>query len=129
MKIHQGVDLVEIPRFKEVFERSDQFPQDIFTEQERSYCQSMKEPYRHFAGRFAAKESYLKALGTGLSRSGIDHILKEIEVIPAASGKPQISVSGWAEKITRRRKISQCSVSISHTGDYAIATVSLVEND
>jgi holo-[acyl-carrier protein] synthase len=128
-KIHQGIDIVEIARFQEVLERNSQFIQDIFTEQERSYCQSMKEPYRHFAGRFAAKESYLKALGTGLSGSGIDHVLKEIEVVPTASGKPQISVSGWAEKITKKKKTSQCSVSISHAANYAVATVILVENE
>jgi holo-[acyl-carrier protein] synthase len=128
-KIHQGIDIVEIPRFREVLERNSQFIQDIFTEQERSYCHSMKESCRHFAGRFAAKESYLKALGTGLSGSGIDHVLREIEVVPKASGKPQISVSGWARKITKKKKISQCSVSISHTANHAVATVILVENE
>ena len=128
-RIHQGIDLVEISRFREILERNSQFIQDIFTEQEKSYCLSMKEPYRHLAGRFAAKESYLKALGTGLSGSGIDHILKEIEIVPMGSGKPQISVSGWAEKVTMRKKIRQCSVSISHTANYAVATVILAEDD
>jgi len=128
IQILQGVDLVEISKFKEILQRHSQFVFDIFTEQERAYCESKKNPYPHLAGRFAAKESYLKALGTGISASGIDSIFREIEVIPAASGKPGISVRGWAEKISKRRKISQCSLSISHTLHYAVATVILIAN-
>jgi holo-[acyl-carrier protein] synthase len=128
IQIHQGVDLVEISKFKEILQRHGQFVSDIFTERERAYCGSMKDPYPHLAGRFAAKESYLKALGTGMSGSGIDSIFQEIEVIPAASGKPGISVRGWAEKIAKRKKISQCSLSISHTLHYAVATVILIGN-
>jgi holo-[acyl-carrier protein] synthase len=101
---------------------------DIFTEQERAYCQSMKDPYLHFAGRFAAKESYLKALGTGLSGSGVDHMFQEIEVAATASGRPEITVSGWTEKMAKRKKIRQTSVSISHAAHYAVATVILVGN-
>jgi len=126
MRIHQGVDIVEISRFKEIVLRNDRFITDIFTEREREYCQSMKDPYLHFAGRFAAKESYAKALGTGFSGSGIDHLFQEIEVIRTASGKPEISASGWAAKIAKKRKIKQCSLSISHAFNYAVASVILV---
>jgi holo-[acyl-carrier protein] synthase len=128
IQIRQGVDIVEISKFKAILLRNSQFVMDIFTEQERVYCESMKNPYLHLAGRFAAKESYLKALGTGISGPGIDSIFQEIEVVPASSGQPEISARGWAEKITRKRKISQCSVSISHTSHYAVATVILVGN-
>jgi holo-[acyl-carrier protein] synthase len=126
--IHQGVDIVEISKFKDIFLRNSDLISDIFTEQERLYCQSRIDPYLHFAGRFAAKESYLKALGTGFSGLGIDYVFQEIEVTPAASGKPGISVSGWAAKIARRKKISQTSVSISHTPSYVVATVILIGN-
>ena len=127
-RIQQGVDIVEISKFKDILLRHSQFVIDMFTEQERLYCQSRRDPYPHLAGRFAAKESYLKALGTGLWGRGIDHIFQEIEIIPEASGKPRISVSGWAAKVAKRRKIRQCSVSISHTSDYAVATVLLIGN-
>jgi holo-[acyl-carrier protein] synthase len=126
IQIRQGVDIVEISKFKEIVLRNSRFVEEIFTEQERVYCGSTKNPYLHLAGRFAAKESYLKALGTGMSGQGIDAIFQEIEVIPATSGKPEIVVRGWAEKIARKRKIRQCSVSISHTSHYAVATVILV---
>ena len=83
------------------------------------------DPYVHLAGRFAAKEACLKALGTGLSGSGIDGALREIEVTSERSGRPVLSVSGWAGKIGRRKKVDQYTVSISHSGDFAIASVIL----
>lgn len=86
----------------------------------------IKNPYIHFAGRFAAKESFIKALGTGFSGAGIDHLFQEIEIIPAASGRPMILVSGWAEKCAGKRNIRQWDVSISHASHYAIAAVILV---
>ncbi len=128
-RVQQGVDIVEISKFKDILLRNSQFVIDIFTEQERLYCQSRRDPYPHLAGRFAAKESYLKALGTGFGGPGIDHIFLEIEVVPEASGKPRISVSGWTSKIAKRKKIRQCSVSISHASDYAVATVLLIGSE
>jgi len=128
IQIRQGVDLVEISKFREIVQRHNHFISDIFTERERAYCESMKDPYPHLAGRFAAKESYLKALGTGISGSGIDSIFQNIEVISTASGRPEVSVSGWAEKMAKKRKITQCSLSISHTPHYAVATVILIGN-
>ena len=126
IKIDQGVDIVEISKFSEVVKRNGQFLLDLFTERERSHCQSMKDPIPHFAGRFAAKESCAKALGHGFSGLGIDHLFQEIEVVPTPSGKPEIALSGWAAKIAKRRKIAQTSVSISHTSGYAMASVILV---
>ena len=126
IKIHQGVDIVEVSKFNEIVKRNDRFLLELFTERERSYCQSMKDPIPHFAGRFAAKESCAKALGTGFSGLGIDHLFQEIEVVSNPSGKPEISLSGWAAKIAKRKKIDQTSVSISHTSGYAMASVILV---
>lgn len=127
-KIYQGVDIVEVPKFKKIFLKNKDFASDIFTKKEREYCLSRKDPYIHFAGRFAAKEASLKALGTGLSGSGIDHIFQEIEVVPNTSGNPILYFSGWAEKISKKRKINQFTVSISHSSNYAVATVILAGN-
>lgn len=126
IQIHQGVDLVELPKFKSVLLRHKSFVSDIYTEKEREYGLSQKDPYIHFAGRFAVKEAFLKAIGRGVSGSGVDHIFQEIEVSQYTSGKPVLSVSGWAAKVSRRMKISQFTVSISHASNYAIATVILV---
>ncbi|GBE05922.1 holo-[acyl-carrier-protein] synthase [bacterium BMS3Abin10] len=127
LQIHQGVDIVEVTRFKKVFQKNKDLASDVFTEKERAYCLSRKDPYIHFAGRFAAKEACLKALGMGLS-TGIDHTLREIEVLASASGKPVLSVKGWAARTSKRQKINQLTVSISHSANYAVATVILVGN-
>ena len=126
IQIHQGVDIVELSRFKKVFMDHSDFASDIFTESERRFCLRKKDPYMHFAGRFAAKEAFLKAVGRGITGPGTDHIFQEIEIIPESSGKPVLSVTGWAEKISNRKKISQFTVSISHSANYAVATVILV---
>lgn len=129
MRIYQGVDMVDLPRFRSVSRRSTGFLADIFSEKEREYCLSKRDPDIHFAGRFAAKEAGLKALGIGMTGSGIDNTLREIEVLPGPSGKPVLSFSGWAEKIRRKKGIRQLTVSISHTDSYAVATVILTGED
>ena len=123
--ILQGIDIVPVSKIKRILLTRPEFAGEIFTDREREYCFSRPDPYVHLAGRFAAKEACLKALGTGLSGSGIDGALREIEVTSGGSGRPELSVSGWTEKIGRRRKIYQYTVSISHSGDFAVASVIL----
>lgn len=129
MKIYQGVDIVEVSKFRKVFHRHRDLVRDIFTEKEIGYCESKKDPYLHFAGRFAVKEAGLKALGVGMSGTGIDHAFREIETLPGASGKPRLSFSGWTKKISGKRGINQFTVSISHSSGYAVATVILTGPD
>lgn len=129
MKIYQGVDIVQVTKFREVFLRNEDFVTDIFTEREYDYCSAKKDPCIHYAGRFAAKEAGLKALGIGMSGMGIDNTFKEIEVIPGSSGKPVLGLSGWVDKIRKKMGISQLTVSISHSADYAVATVILSGQD
>ena len=126
IKIHQGIDIVEIGKFKSIFQAREAFAAEIFTDAERRYCESKKDPYTHYAGRFATKEAALKALGMGLSGTGIDNTLKEIEVTAGPSGKPSLSLSGWTAMISKKKKIDQLTVSISHSKDYAVSTVMLV---
>jgi holo-[acyl-carrier protein] synthase len=108
-----------------VLARNPGLADELFTEEERAYCLSRKDPSLHFAGRFAAKESYLKALGTGFQVAGISHVFQEIEVRATNSGKPEIVLYGWAAKLAERRKIRHCTVSISHASRYAVASVLL----
>jgi holo-[acyl-carrier protein] synthase len=103
IRIYQGVDLVHLPKFRQVFER-----------------------HPHFAGRFAAKEACLKALGLGFSGTGIDHALQEIEVLPRASGRPNLVLHGWLRALCNKRGIRQWSVSLSHASEYAVATVVMI---
>ncbi len=129
MRIYQGVDIVEISKFRKVALNNGSFAADIFTERERDYCESKKDPYVHLAGRFAAKEASLKALGLGMSGTGIDNTFREIEITPGSSGKPVLSFTGWTEKISRKKGINQLTVSISHSENYAVATVILTGED
>jgi len=126
MKLHQGVDVVDILKFRNVSLKNKSFIEEIFTEGEKKYCLSKRDPYLHFAGRFAAKEACLKALGWGLFAMGIDHVLQDIEISHHISGRPEIAVHGWMAKIANRRGIEQYTVSISHSSHVAIAVVVLV---
>ena len=128
MQIYQGVDIVEIARFRDVASRNADLLTDIFTKGERDYCSSQKNADLHFAGRFAAKEACLKALGLGLSSAGMGHSLQEIEITRHPSGRPGLSLSGWAAAVSRRKGICQHTVSISHTDHTAVASVVMVAN-
>ena len=125
VRILQGVDIVQVSKIRSIMLARPEFASEIFTSREREYCFSRRDPFIHLAGRFAAKEACLKALGTGLSDSGIDGGLGQIEVTSGRSGRPELSLSGWPEKIGRRRKVRQWTVSISHSGDFAVASVIL----
>ncbi len=86
--ILQGIDIVAVSKMKRIMLARPEFAEEIFSNSEREYCFSRPDPYVHLAGRFAAKEACSKALGTGLSGSGIDGALREIEVTPERSGRP-----------------------------------------
>ena len=91
-----------------------------------------RNPYPHFAARFAAKEACLKAFGLGLSEPGGlggRGRLREIEVESAASGKPTLKLSGSMERMGARKKITQATISLSHTLELAVAQVILVGDD
>lgn len=127
MKISQGVDLVALDKFQELLSRHPALAQDLFTEVERSYCEAQKSPATHFAGRFAAKEAALKALGIGIT-TGIDRAFREIEIARTDSGKPIMRFHGWVATLSQRLGVSEPSVSISHSADYVIATVILLRS-
>ncbi len=122
MRIYQGLDIVDVEKFRDVYERHPGFGDDVFTEREREYCFSKRDPYPHLAGRFAAKEACLKALGVGLGSAGTGR-LGSIEVLSEGSGRPVIRLSGWVERLCRRLGRGGISVSISHSGGYSVSSV------
>jgi holo-[acyl-carrier protein] synthase len=93
------------------------FLRRVYTLREIRYCQARKHAIEHFAGRWAAKEAILKAMGTGWSR-GISWT--DIEVRSGERG-PKVMVGGVAKDIARERGISDILVSISHCRTYATA--------
>jgi len=108
-----GVDIIEIDRVRSAVDRyGDRFLKKILTPREIKYCRNRKSfKFPEMAARFAAKEAYSKAIGTGIM--GIDW--KEIEVINDRRGKPQIAVAGKIKK--------KAYVSLSHSLNYAVASV------
>ena len=112
-----GVDIIEIPRIKQTLDRYGQrFLNRIFTPDEIAFCHG-RAP--NLAGRFAAKEATMKALGTGVR--GVSW--KDIEVVRADSGAPSVKLHGRAEKRAERLQVSEISLSISHSREYAVAFV------
>lgn len=111
-----GNDIIEIERIRSVIARHERnFLSRTFTEAEQRYCLGHKDPNRHFAGRFAAKEAVVKALGTGF-RNGIGFL--DIEILNDHNGKPYVRLSPRLEEMMKGMEIL---VSISHCDSYAAA--------
>jgi len=116
-----GVDITEVPRIKAAIERRGQpFLRRVFTPNEIEYCERFKNKFERYAGRFAAKEATMKALGTGW-RGGIRWA--DLEVVRQQSGRPTIALAGEAAKIAAALGVRRISVSITHTETQALAQV------
>lgn len=114
-----GTDIIECPRIGKMIEQHGElFLRRVYTEREIRYCQARKHAIEHFAGRWAAKEAILKAIGTGWSR-GI--CWTDLEVRNSSSGQPLVLVRGGAKDAALRRGIGDILVSISHCRTYATA--------
>jgi holo-[acyl-carrier protein] synthase len=119
--LSHGVDMVEVSRIRAMLERHDQrFLERVFTKGEAAYGADHQRRPEHLAARFAAKEAVLKALGTGWSH-GV--AWTEVEVCREPSGKPTIQLSGRAAAIAAEQGIAQWLISITHTEQYAMASV------
>lgn len=119
--VGHGIDIVEIERIEDMLERhGDRFLERCFTDAERSYAMGGKRAGEHLAGRFAAKEAALKAIGTGW-RSGI--AWTDIEVVLHPSGAPSLEIRGRAAEIAMELGVTSWHVSISHTDAHAVASV------
>ena len=117
-----GLDLVDIREFQaEVDEKREEWLVRVFTTREREYCGTQADPYRHFAGTFAAKEATLKALRTGWTDQSD---LKDVEIVRRQEC-PEILFSGALSTLVADRKIRTTFVSITHTKDHASAVVVL----
>lgn len=121
MIIGLGVDITKIDRIEAVLERRGRaFLERIFTPQEIAYCESHRHQVERFAGRFAAKEAAMKALGTGWSR-GVRWI--DIEVVRERSGKPTLRLAGAACEIASGLGVKNIALTITHDGNTALALV------
>jgi holo-[acyl-carrier protein] synthase len=118
-----GIDIVSISRIARLIERyGERFLRKIFTTTEISEGTARLPSAQYFAGRFAAREAFFKALGTGWGR-GIS--LKEIHIAATDTGRPTISFSDRIAQVCAARGIARSHLSITHEGDTAQAIVIL----
>jgi len=117
-----GTDLARIARFKKLQAPDDKLLLRLFTAGEREYALAKRDPAPHLAARFAAKEAFLKALGTGL-RQGLSW--QQVEVVRDELGCPGLVLTGVAATLLAERGACHAHLSYSHDGDYAVATVVL----
>ncbi len=118
-----GIDTIEISRIERIYrEYGDHFLQKVLTPSERLYVSKWQSPATRLAGRFAAKEACMKALGTGWSQ-GVRW--KDIEVTNAPDGEPGLSLQGEARKRFIDIQASAAYISITHTKNHATALVVL----
>ncbi|TQS76419.1 holo-ACP synthase [Ornithinibacillus gellani] len=109
-----GIDIIEIDRITESVKKNQRFPSRILTEKEQeqyAICGTEKRQMEFLAGRFAAKEAFAKATGTGIGQLSF----QDIEVMPDANGAPTLKVAGY--------EAHQLFISISHSKAYAVAQV------
>lgn len=121
MIVGLGVDITEVPRMREMIERRGQPAlRRLFTPAEIAYCEEHRNKYERYAGRFAAKEAAMKALGTGW-RHGVRWV--DIEITRAASGKPSLELRGVAREFADRLGVKHIAITITHTEKLALAQV------
>ncbi len=119
-----GTDIVDVERIRHSFEEyGERFAKRVFTETERTYCEHFDETrHLHYAARFAAKEAFSKAIGTGM-RDGMAFQLVSIRNEP--SGLPVVVLAGL---MLERHGSHTIHVTLSHTASVAIAVVVLERN-
>jgi holo-[acyl-carrier protein] synthase len=114
-----GTDIIECLRIAQMIERHGElFINRVFTPHEIQYCQSRKLATQHFAGRWAAKEAILKALGTGW-RKGISW--RDVEIRNEPGGRPVVALRGGARDVIEQLGITEMLISISHCRSHATA--------
>jgi holo-[acyl-carrier protein] synthase len=123
MIVGLGVDIAEVDRIARAIERHGRaFLERVFAPAEIAYCERYRNRFERYAGRFAAKEAAMKALGTGWSR-GVRWV--DIEVTRLASGQPTLTLHGETRGHAERLGVRRASLSITHSGNTALAQVIL----
>ena len=121
MIIGLGTDIIEIERVQKAVGKKF-FRDNVFTELEQRYCESRgKNSAASYAARFAAKEAFFKAMGTGIVTR-----LTDVEVVKDERGAPKINLRGRALALAKEKSVEKISLSLSHSREFATA-VCLVE--
>ncbi len=119
-----GTDMIEVERVAEKIGKNAGFKELVFSQREIVYCETKTNKYEHYAARFAAKEAFLKALGTGWKNGTA---FNEIEILNDEIGKPLISFLGETALSVATMGIGKIAISLSHLKSIAVAFV-IIEN-
>lgn len=117
-----GTDLIETRRIHKLISEDPDSKEQIFTQDEIKYCESMRYKQQYYAARFAAKEAFFKALGTG-QRDGL--AFSDVEIIKDELDKPEIRLHGQARAFCEENGITKIHVSLTHIKEFANAMVVL----
>ena len=121
MIVGLGVDIAEVNRIEAaIAQHGRRFIERVFTPGEIAYCESHRNRFERYAGRFAVKEATMKALGTGWT-NGVRWV--DIEVTRESSGRPTLALHGATRGHAQRLGVQRISLSITHSGNTALAQV------
>ncbi len=115
-----GIDMVEVERIAEKIGKEQGFRELVFSAGEISYCEAATHKYEHYAARFAAKEAFFKAAGTGWINGTA---FNEIEISHTPDGKPVLQLTGTTAATMQQKGLGKISVSLSHVKTMATAVV------
>jgi holo-[acyl-carrier protein] synthase len=119
-----GTDIIEVERIAEKIAKGQGFRELVFTASEIEYCEAMAHPNQHYAARFAAKEAFFKAMGTGWANGTA---FNEIEITHDAQGKPVMVLTGDTSSWAQSKGVGRMAVSLAHVKELATAVVIIEE--
>lgn len=115
-----GIDIIEVDRIATRIEKENGFRELVFSKKEIDYCEGKTNKFEHYAARFAAKEAFFKAIGTGWIEGSF---FNEIEITNDNSGKPELALLNTTEKALESLGIYKIWVTLSHVKTMATAVV------
>ena len=115
-----GIDLIEVERVAVKIRKETGFRELVFSKKKIAYCEKKTNKFEHYAARFAAKEAFFKAIGTGWRK---DTAFNEIEITNNTDGKPEIFFLGKTAATIAEMTLGKIFVSLSHVKTMAIAMV------
>jgi len=121
--VRVGVDLIEIERIRRALERYPGFRERCFTEAERAYCDSRKNPAQHYAGRFAGKEAVGKALGFGVARA---FAWRDVEIV--GRPKPDVRLHRRLDAWSKHVGAGAIDLSMTHSRELAQAVAVVADS-
>lgn len=115
-----GIDMIEVDRVMSSMKKESGFREMVFSATEIAYCQPKANRFEHYAARYAAKEAFFKALGTGwLDGTAFN----EVEIINLSNGKPEVHFLGLTADTIKKLKLKNIQVSLTHLKAIASAVV------